>query len=126
MLPPSPFDPGCHIHMLCIYEVTFHCQKGILGQGGKASSYKLKDTNFNSPMTNVLFFSIFRMHGQKEDSTLLDLKSTSVLNIKGLFVFKNSSAFTQSFDKTVPSLKTKSEGWGRKSIFSQLVNAVLL
>ena len=62
------------------------------------------------------------MHEQKEDSTLLTLKSTSILNIKGPFVFKNSSAFTHSFDKTVPSLKTKNEGLGRKCIFSQLCN----
>ena len=50
-----------------MYVVTFHYQKGILGQGGEASKNKLKDTNFNFPMTNVMVFSIFRTHAQKEN-----------------------------------------------------------
>ena len=67
--------------MLCMYAVTLHCPKGILGQGMGAAKYKLKDTNFNFPVTKVMFLSIFCTHAQKEDIKLLNLKSTSILDI---------------------------------------------
>ena len=54
--------------------------------GGKASKNNLKDSNFNFPMTNVTFLSIFCMHVQEEDLILLELKNTSILNISELLL----------------------------------------
>ena len=94
--------PGCPLHMLCIYVVTFLYQKGILGQGGKASKNKLKDTNSNVPMTKFVALSIFHPYAQKNDSTLFNLKRTCILNISALYTLKDSNTFTHSFVKTLP------------------------
>ena len=32
-----PLDLGYPLHMLCIYVMTFHCQKAILGRRRRAS-----------------------------------------------------------------------------------------
>ena len=65
--------------------------KGHLGsrEGGvEASKNKLKDANFNFPMTNVMVFSIFLKHAQKEDIELFDLKTMSILKISALYFLK--------------------------------------
>ena len=82
--------------------MTFLYQKGILGQGRKASKNKLKDTNFNVPMTKFVALSIFHPYAQKNDSTLFDLKRTCILNISALYTLKDSNTFTHSFVKTLP------------------------
>ena len=48
---------------------------------GEASKIKLKDTIFIIPMTNVLILSIPRTHAQNVYNKILEMKSTSVLNI---------------------------------------------
>ena len=83
--PPPPPDPRRpHLHMLYMFIATNHCPKGILGQGGKASKNKLKDTTSIFPMTNITASSAFRTHAQKEYRTVLEMKSTSILNILAL------------------------------------------
>ena len=60
-----PFDNEISPHIYTLYV------KGILGQGGGgAPKNKLKDRNFNFSIINIILFSIFPMHAQKEDITL--------------------------------------------------------
>ena len=66
-----------------------------LGSRREASKNKLK-TLFIFPMTNVTILSIFCTHAQKEYSKLLELKSTSILNILALILFEFNCAFTRS------------------------------
>ena len=40
-------------------------------------------------MTNVTILSIFRMHAQKENRKVLEMKNTSILNILALLLFEN-------------------------------------
>ena len=72
----SPLDPRRPLHMLYIFIATCHCQKGILGLGGKASKNKLKDTSFTFPVTNVTILSIFRTHAQEGYCKVLEMNST--------------------------------------------------
>ena len=71
--------------MLCMYVASsdISLSKVILGLGGKASTNKLKDSNFNFLMTNT---TIFRMHAQVEYLKFLELKSTSIFNILALLL----------------------------------------
>ena len=76
----SPLDPRCPFDNVMSLHIYTTYVKGILGQGGgggegEAPKNKLKDANF----TNIIF-SVFRTHAQNEDSTHLNLKSTSILN----------------------------------------------
>ena len=75
--------------MLYMFIAIYHCPKGILGLGGKASKNKLKDTNFIFPMTNVTVLSVFRMHAKKEYRKVLEMKSTSILTILALLLLEN-------------------------------------
>ena len=61
----------------------------MLGLGGKASKNKLKHTNFIFPMTNVTVLSVFRTHAQMEYRKVLEMKSTSILNILALLLLEN-------------------------------------
>ena len=46
---------------------------------------------------------------------ILDLKSTSALNISALLIFKkNSNSFNHSLVETVPMLKTNNDGWEKE------------
>ena len=54
---------------------------------GKASKYKLKDTSFIFPMTNVTILGVFGVHVQKENSNVLEMKSTPILNILAILPF---------------------------------------
>ena len=48
-------------------------------------------------MTNVTILGVFRMHAQMEYGTVLEMKSTPILNILALLFFlKTSNTFTQS------------------------------
>ena len=58
-----------------------------MGLGGKASKNKLKDTNFIFLMTNDTILSVFRTHAQKEYGNVLEMKSTTILNILALLLF---------------------------------------
>ena len=74
------------------YVVNVHSDmslsKGHLGSsGGGASKNKLKDTSFIFPMTNVTILDVFRTHAQKESGKVLEMKSTSILNILALLFF---------------------------------------
>ena len=60
-----PHDPECPLHVYVCNVSSFKEHLGSIR--GKASKSKLKNTNFNFPMTKVTFFSIFLMHVQKED-----------------------------------------------------------
>ena len=60
-----------------------------VGGGGEASKNKLKDTRFIFPLTNLTILSIFHMHAQKEYSKVLEMMSTSILNILVLLPFDN-------------------------------------
>ena len=55
---------------------------------GEAPRKNLTDVIFNFSMTKVVFLSISRTHAQKDDITLFDLKSTSILNIAALLLFE--------------------------------------
>ena len=57
-------------------------------------------------MTNVTILGVFRTHVQKEYDKVWDMKSTPILKIVTLLLFKTSNAFTQSLVKTAPSIKT--------------------
>ena len=61
--------------------------KGHLGSGGKASKYKLKDTSFILPMTNVTILGVFRTHALKEYDQVWEMKSIPILNILALLLF---------------------------------------
>ena len=111
MPPPPLFQRVIALHISITYV------KGILDQGGKAPRNKLKDMSFNFSMTNVIYCSIIPMHAQKEDITLLDFKSTSILNFSALLLFEKSNTFTHSVVETVPSLKTKMRDGARKCKF---------
>ena len=54
----------------------------------KASENKLKDTKFNFPMNNVMYFSLVRTHAQMEDIKHLDLKNTSILIFQHILLFE--------------------------------------
>ena len=75
--------------MLYMFIETYHCPKGILGLGGRASKIKLKDTSFIFSMTNATILSIFRDHAQKEYRKALEM-STSIFNILALLLFENN------------------------------------
>ena len=87
--PLPPPDPRRPLYILYMFIATYHCQKGILGLGGKASKNKLKDTNFAFPMENVIIFSIFRTNAQKNNRKVLEMKATSIINILALSPFEN-------------------------------------
>ena len=53
----------------------------------------MKDTDFNSPMTNVTFINIFRTHAQKED-TMLHIKLMGIDPSGG--VKRSKNFFTES------------------------------
>ena len=75
-----------------MYIATLNCPNGILGQvgEGEASRNKLKDAScFIFPMTNVTILTIFRTRAQKEYRKILEIKSTSILNILALLLFEN-------------------------------------
>ena len=65
--------------------------KGHFGSegGGGASNNKLKDTNFIFPKANVTILGVFRTHAQKGYGKVLEIKSTPILNILALLLFKN-------------------------------------
>ena len=88
--PPRPKMPFTYV--VNVYS-DMSLSKGHLGSrgGGGASKNKPKDTSFIFPMTNVTILDVFRMHAQKEYGKVLEMKSTSILNILALlFFFKNS------------------------------------
>ena len=87
--PFPPLDPRCPLHMLYICIMRFICPKGILGQGGKASKNKLKDTSFIFSMTNITILSIFRTHGQKEYCKVWETKGIYILNNLVLLLLEN-------------------------------------
>ena len=74
--------------------MTYHCPQRILGLGGKVSKNKLKITSLISPMTNVLILSIFRMHAQNVYHKVLEMKSTSILNILARLLFENKQCIS--------------------------------
>ena len=87
--PFPPLDPRRPLHMLYICIATFNFPKDILGLGGKASKYKLKDASFIFSMANVTNLSIFRTHAQKEYRKVSKGKGTYILNILALLLFEN-------------------------------------
>ena len=91
--PPRPKMPFRQRHVpINIYSIY----KGHFGSRGKASKNKLKDTNFIFLMTNDTILGVFRTNAQKEYGNILEIKSTPILNILALLIFKTSNAFTQS------------------------------
>ena len=75
---------------LNIYNIC----KGHFGSGGgvgggDSSKNKLKDTSLIIPMTNVTILGVFRTHAQKEYGKVWEMKSTPILNILALLLFKN-------------------------------------
>ena len=103
---PFPLDPRHPLHMLYMFIATYQCPRGILGLGGKASKNKLKDTSFIFPVTNATIFSIFHMHAQKEYRKVLEIKSTSILNIFSTFTFwKPAMHLLKSLVQTAPIIK---------------------
>ena len=60
-----------------------------MSRGGGASKNKLKYTDFIFPMTNVTVLSVFHTHAQKEYRKVLEMKSTSILNILALLFLEN-------------------------------------
>ena len=102
--PPRPKMPI--IYVVNVYS-DMSLSKGHLGSRvGEASKNNLKDTSFIFPMTNVTILGVFRTHAQKEYGKVLEMKSTPILNILALLLFKTSNAFTQSLVLTAPSRKT--------------------
>ena len=86
---PTPsLDPRCHFDSEMSLHIYTTYVKGILCQGGEAPKNKLTDAIFNFSMTNVVFLSISCTYAQKDDNTLFDLKSTSILNIAALLLFE--------------------------------------
>ena len=71
-----------------MFIATYHCPRGILGLGWKHLK-NLKDTNFIFPMTNVTVLSVFQSYAQKEYREVLEMKSTSILNILALLFLEN-------------------------------------
>ena len=47
-------------------------------------------------MTNATISGVFRTHAQKEYGKVWEMKSTPILNILALLLFKTSNAFTQN------------------------------
>ena len=86
--PPRPKMPFGQRHVaINIYNIC----KGHFGSGGggEASKNKLKDTNFIFLMTNDTILGVFRTHAQKIYGNVLEMKSTSTLNILALLLIKN-------------------------------------
>ena len=105
-----PIDLGCPLHMLHLYVATFHCPKRIFVQEvGKhlKQTERLEFQLFNDKRD---VFQHICTHAHKEDITLSDLKSTSILNMSALLLFVISNAFTHSLVEPVPNLKAKNEG----------------
>ena len=87
---PFPPDPRRPVPMLFMFISTYHCLKGILGLDvGGATKNKLKDTNSIFPMTNVTVLSVFHTRAQKEYRKVLEMKSTSILNILAHLLLEN-------------------------------------
>ena len=76
--------------------------KGHFGSSGEASKNKLKDTNLIFLMTNDTILGVFRTQAQKEYGNVLEMKSTTILNILALYFFKTSNAFAQVWPKRHP------------------------
>ena len=78
--------------MLHVYIATFHCPNGILSQGGGRSIFKQTGRHkFQLSYDKRHAFScIFCSHAHKEDIKLLDLRSSSILNISALLLFENT------------------------------------
>ena len=79
----NPFFPRrkkSFTYVVYVYD-NISLSKGNLRSMGEASKIKLKDTIFIIPMTNVLILSIPRTHAQNVYNKILEMKSTSVLNI---------------------------------------------
>ena len=47
-------------------------------------------------MTNISILGVFSTHAQKEYGKVWEMKTTPILNILALLLFKTSNAFTQS------------------------------
>ena len=75
--------------MLCMFIVTYHCPKDILGLGGGEHQNKRQDTILIFSMTNVTILSIFRTYTHGEYRKVLQIKSTSILNILAILLFEN-------------------------------------
>ena len=75
---------------LNIYNICKgHFGSGGGGGGGESSKNKLKDTSLIIPMTNVTILGVFHTHAQKEYGKVWEMKSTPILNILALLLFKN-------------------------------------
>ena len=79
-----PLDPRSPLYMLYMFIAAIHCQKGIRGlREGEVSKTKLKDTSFIYLLSNVTTTNFVRM------PFILEMKSTSILNILALLLFEN-------------------------------------
>ena len=88
---PSPTRPKTPFTYLVYVYNNISLSKGHLGSRGvgEASKNKLKYTSFIIPMTNVLILSVFRTHAQNGYHKVLEMKSTSIINILVLLLFEN-------------------------------------
>ena len=62
---------------------------GSRGGGGEASNKQTERHQFHCSNDKDTFLSIFHTHVQKEYHKVLELKSTSILNILELLLFEN-------------------------------------
>ena len=86
LLPSRPKTPFTYV--VYVYD-NISLSKGNIGSRGDVSKKKLKYTSFIIPMTDVLIFSIFRTHVQNVYHKVLEMKSTSILNVLALLFFEN-------------------------------------
>ena len=86
----TPFPPRPKVPFTCVVYVyrDMSLSKGHLGFR-EESIKSLKNTDFIFPMTSVTVLSVFRTHAQKEYRKILEMKSTSILNILALLLLEN-------------------------------------
>ena len=75
---------------------------GNLDLGGKASKYKLKDTNFIFPMTNVTILGVFLTHAQKVYGKVLELKHLYAYNFSTFIFLKLAMHLLKAWTKRHP------------------------
>ena len=87
-LPPRLKRPFTYV--VYVYS-DISLSKGHLGsvRGGGKHLKKLKDINFIFTMTYVTVLSVLCTHAQKEYHKVLEMKSTSMLNILALLLLDN-------------------------------------
>ena len=108
-----------YIFCVCMWR-HFIVQRASWVNGGKTSKTKLKDINFNFPMANIMYLSIFCKHVQKEDNTLFGFEEHFYPWYFSTFTLWKIALHSSIVWSECTQHKDKTRGWVRKNNFSRL------